>query len=124
MCLAETKAKIKKIARLNRHLRFKNVKHVDSLGIAGGMCILWDESIDFQLVEISQDFIDSFVFENNGVGMWRFTFVYGNPVFDLRQGQWQRLILSNGGCGLPWLCLGDFNDILSINENEVDRLKE
>ena len=89
------------------------------------MCILWeDDYLDINLVEISQDFIDGIIYEANGQRSWRFTFVYGNPDFDLRQSQWQRLIMSCVDRNFPWLCFGDFNDILSQTEKEGDRLKE
>lgn len=124
ICLSETKAKSKKILKLNRKLGYQYVKYIESEGISGGMCILWDDSLDVNLVEVSQDFIDGVIKEANGQRVWRFTFVYGNPDFDSRQGKWQRLIASCVNMNLPRLCFGDFNDILSHSEKEGDRLKE
>lgn len=123
VCLSESKAKVKKIKRLNRKLRYKNVKFIEYVGISGGLCIFWDDLVSLNITELSQDYIDGYIFDNASGTLWRFTFVYGNPDFDLRQAQWQRLALSVGNSDMPWLCLGNFNDILFNHEKEGMKLK-
>ena len=49
---------------------------------------------------------------------WRFTGFYGHPESHRRYESWQLLAFLNSQFQLPWLCLGDFNEILSITKKE------
>ena len=41
---------------------------------------------------------------------------YGNPETHRRQDSWDELVALNRKFQLPWLCYGDFNEILSREE--------
>ena len=47
---------------------------------------------------------------------WRLTGFYGHPETHRRYESWHLLAFLNNQLQLPWLCLGDFNDILSNTE--------
>ena len=47
---------------------------------------------------------------------WRFTSFYGEARHDLRDRSWDLLKLLNSSNNLPWLCAGDFNEVLHASE--------
>lgn len=48
---------------------------------------------------------------------WRFTGFYGESRRELRFRSWERLKLLNDQSSLPWLCVGDFNEVLHASEH-------
>ena len=53
-----------------------------------------------------------------GVDPWRATVVYGEAQTHLRYKTWDTLKNISSSCNLPWLCLGDFNEVLRPEEHE------
>lgn len=49
---------------------------------------------------------------------WRFTGVYGEARSDLRENSWRTLRSLNVQPTQPWLCAGDFNEILYAHEKQ------
>ncbi|KAL5750383.1 hypothetical protein ACOSP7_024986 [Xanthoceras sorbifolium] len=89
--------------------------HVDCEGKSGGLILLWKEDLEVTILSMSMGHIDANVKEGNG-RYWRFTEFYGNSNLNLRGNSWdliRRLKLVNR---LPWICGGDFNEILHLNE--------
>ena len=52
---------------------------------------------------------------------WRFTGVYGESKGDLKYRTWQQLQGLYAEPAKPWLCAGDFNEILLSHEKEGGR---
>lgn len=50
------------------------------------------------------------------VERWRFTCCYGFSEEGQKWKTWKLLELIARGCDLPWLCAGDFNEIMSDEE--------
>lgn len=67
----------------SRNLRFKlgfrNSLAVSSIGLSGGLALYWDESITLSLLPQGARYIDVLVEDDQDVGVWRETFVYGEP---------------------------------------------
>ena len=61
--------------------------------------------------------IDAVISEASSDYRWRITSFYGHPETHKRYESWHLLAFLNNQLQLPWLCLGDFNEILSMNEN-------
>ncbi|KAG8662107.1 hypothetical protein MANES_01G065050v8 [Manihot esculenta] len=57
----------------------------------------------------------------DGVGSWRLTGYYGEADRGSRHLSWQRLRMLASHLEAPWVCLGDFNDILSPSEKRGGR---
>ncbi|XP_073362313.1 uncharacterized protein [Aegilops tauschii subsp. strangulata] len=55
--------------------------------------------------------------EEDGFG-WRFTGMYGEPRAEKKYLTWKLLRILHNEASLPWLCLGDFNEVLFANEKE------
>ena len=49
--------------------------------------------------------------------LWRFIGFYGHPEGHRHRQSWALLNRLNGMDQLPWLCMGDFNEILSVDEH-------
>ncbi|PON55624.1 Endonuclease/exonuclease/phosphatase [Parasponia andersonii] len=67
--------------------------------------------------------IDASVQSTDG-NWWRFTGFYGNPKPHVRHCSWDLLKCLKTLNSLPWLCVGDYNEILSLSGKKagVDRL--
>ncbi|CAB4298834.1 unnamed protein product [Prunus armeniaca] len=83
--------------------------------VNGGLCILWNPSLQVVLLSSSLRHIDARVtFPNSFVT--RITRFYGHPDPTRRIHSWEFLRhLSQVDIG-PWMCCGDFNEILSVDK--------
>ncbi|XP_074265036.1 uncharacterized protein LOC141587449 [Silene latifolia] len=87
---------------------------VDSAGRSGGLAFMWKKDIDCSFVSASMHHMDFHVRE--GEKEWRVTGFYGWPAVSDRHLSWDLLRLLNEQSSLPWLCIGDFNEILYSTE--------
>ena len=65
---------------------------------------------------ITQWYIDAVVNSDSNGDIWRLTGFYGHPETSKREETWQLLESLNHFSALPWLCIGDFNEITSAVE--------
>ena len=61
--------------------------------------------------------IDAFVQDGEGME-WRLTGMYGEPKGEEKHKTWRLMKILNNQYNKPWLCLGDFNEILFGSEKE------
>ena len=54
---------------------------------------------------------------------WRLTRIYGEPRWEHKNLTWEGLRSLHGSLSLPWLALGDFNEILFHHEKEGGRVR-
>ncbi|XP_074304738.1 uncharacterized protein LOC141639528 [Silene latifolia] len=87
---------------------------VDSAGRSGGLAFMWKKYIDCSFVSASMHHMDFRV--RQGEKEWRMTGFYGWPVVTDKHLSWDLLRLLYGQSSLPWLCIGDFNEILFSTE--------
>ncbi|XP_074288011.1 uncharacterized protein LOC141613169 [Silene latifolia] len=87
---------------------------VYSVGRSGGLPFWWRMDIDCEFVSASVHYMDFIV--RDGSGDWRVTCFYGWPVVADRHLSWQLLWILGRQSSLPWMCIGDFNEILFANE--------
>ena len=73
-----------------------------------------------QLNDVSKHFIDVVVRDGDE---WRLTGVYGEPSWDHKDQTWGAPCSLHGSSSLPWLALGDFNEILFYHEKEGGRAR-
>ena len=115
MFLAETWADEARLKEIKRNINFENLFFVDRNNRGGGLAMYWRNSIDVNVESFSKNHIDAIV--NKGKEeAWRFTGFYGEPVTHRRFESWDMLRQLNNRFHLPWLCAGDFNEIVSNNE--------
>ncbi|KAL0461285.1 UNVERIFIED_CONTAM: hypothetical protein Slati_0016100 [Sesamum latifolium] len=90
--------------------------NVDSSGKGGGMILLWHKHVNVTVHPYSISHIDVVVAKEDGTEGWRFTRIYGHPEAARRTETWDLLRCLRRSSTRPWLCVGDFNEILSNDE--------
>ena len=51
-------------------------------------------------------------------GWWHLTGFYGNPKTERRSESWAKLKFLKNSSSLPWLVIGDFNEIIGLSEKK------
>ena len=113
--LSETKMRSQRADELRWRLGFQNAFGVSSVGLSGGLVLLWKNNVTVDLKSYSKFHIDVWVTMENG-RQWRFTGFYGEPVRARRKESWRLLRFLRNQTDLPWLCVGDFNEVLHEDE--------
>ena len=85
------------------------------MGRNGGLALLWKALSSVNLLKYANNFIDTDV-EVLELGKRRLTGFYGFPEPSRRRESWDLLRLLSRKSALPWVCIGDFNDLLAVNE--------
>ncbi|XP_019151924.1 PREDICTED: uncharacterized protein LOC109148644 [Ipomoea nil] len=101
--------------RLRVKLRFEGCFKVDSDRRKGGLCFLWAKNNYASLISYSSNHID-LVVTLPGRPHWRHTCYYGYAQRSRRRASWDYLRSLKGASELPWVVLGDFNDLLAQSE--------
>jgi hypothetical protein len=101
-------------------------------GHSGWLALFWKNSVNLKAGLKSKYHIDAEITEEDGF-VWRFTGIYGEPKSDAKEITWRLLRNIKHHSDKPWLCAGDFNEILLACEKEggaarpqiyMDRFKE
>lgn len=71
--------------------------------------------MNLQITSYSSDYIDAIVKQGNGK-WWRYTGIYGHSETAQKVHTWSLLRQLSSLFKLPWLCNGDFNEILDQKE--------
>ncbi|KAI5313629.1 hypothetical protein L3X38_042805 [Prunus dulcis] len=108
----ETKSKDNRIESLKRSCGFQKGFSVPPVGSAGGLSLWWDDNIDLEVKGFSKKFIDTIITDNQRGTHYRASWVYGTPYRDEKEASWNFLEGVLRYTDLPWLCGGDFNEIL------------
>jgi hypothetical protein len=91
---------------------------VGSFGRGGGLALLWSQEVEVKLESYDKHHIDvtaKLALRRNVE--WRFTGFYGEARRELRFRSWELMRLLNTRSDLPWLCAGDFNEVLHASEH-------
>ena len=78
--------------------------------------MLWDRDVKVEVQSYSGYFIDAFVTDSDSGFQWRITGFYGNPKTHRRKESWDLLKYLSQKSQMPWLCFGDFNEIVLVEE--------
>ena len=78
--------------------------------------MLWSRDIKVEVKGYSGNYIDAVVTELESGFKWRITGFYGNPETHRRKESWDLLRSLGQKYQLPWLCFGDFNEIVLVEE--------
>ena len=98
-----------------------NMKHgliIPSEGKNGDLAMLWKEGITVEVQTYSQTHINTLVDGGESVGWWHLMGFYGNLDTAKRPESWAKLRHLKGTSTLPWLTIGDFNEITGTSEKE------
>lgn len=85
------------------------------MGFSGGIWVLWNSNV--VLVEpISNAFHEMFFKIQVSSKIFILTAIYASLRFNIRKSLWRKLEQISSYINLPWLLMGDFNEIASSNE--------
>ena len=115
LCLVETQLPKNRVEGLRFSLGFDFSFGVGSSGRSGGICIFWKNSMDVSIKNFSRYHVDAWVKEPLKE-QWRLSCFYGEANRSLRYKTWDMMTRLRGESTLPWLCIGDFNEILRKEE--------
>ncbi|GMJ08165.1 hypothetical protein HRI_004485700 [Hibiscus trionum] len=121
--LMETKLQAREMLRVRQRWGFQNGIEVGSRGRSGGLCLAWRVDCDVTLRSYSERHIDVIISRDAEERCWRFTGFYGAPEENLRAESWALLRQLNDSPEIPWMVLGDFNEILYTREKQGGRLR-
>lgn len=113
----ETRIDNKRVESLAGTLGFDHVYAIDSQGSSGGIGIFWKNTIKLEILGSSVYHIDCSVTEESSEA-WRLTCIYGEAQTNLRYKTWDMMRDIADHSSLPWLCIGDFNEVLRLDEQE------
>jgi exonuclease III len=116
--LSETKMRKEKLEGLRWKLGMPNMMVKECDGLSGGLAIFWKNTINLRVLPfMSKYHIDTEITESDRF-VWRFTGIYGKPKTEEREKTWNLLRTLKNQSDKPWLCAGDFNEILFSWEKE------
>ncbi|XVE68340.1 hypothetical protein DITRI_Ditri09bG0060200 [Diplodiscus trichospermus] len=89
---------------------------VDYVGRGRGLALLWMKEARVEVLSFSRNHIDAKILAGNKEKFWSFTGFYEEPEVQRRDFTWQLLRTLYYYFSLPWLCMGDFNEIMDDHE--------
>jgi hypothetical protein len=118
--LMETRRSASRAMNLKWMLGLKNSVGVDNNCQGGGIVLFWHESVEVIFLGMSHRFIDIRV-KYISTNLWyRLTFIYGEHRVESHHLMWETLRRLKSVSDLPWLVLGDFNEIMWGYEHYSD----
>ena len=117
LCVVETQLHKKRVENLSCSLGFDKCFAVSRSGRSGGLGLLWNSEIKVKFLPYLQHHLDTIV-TGQGQDPWRLTVVYGEAQVDERHKTWDILKYIRSSNNYPWLCIGDFNEVLHRSEHE------
>lgn len=102
--------------RIRSQLGFHNLFVVESIGKSGGLALLWGEDENVEIQNFSQNHINVVVKTSSNDIAWKLMGFYGQLDVGKCHETWSLLKALASFSPTPWVCLGDFNEILSLLE--------
>ena len=115
--LMETKRSVAEMRLIQAVLPYRGMLAVPSVRRCGGLALLWMEEIELHVQTFTLNHIDALIM-NDVNNPWRLTGFYGWPDEMMKHKSWQLLKHLHTRLSSPWLCCGDFNEILDSNEKQ------
>uniref|UniRef100_A0A2N9F0P5 Reverse transcriptase domain-containing protein n=1 Tax=Fagus sylvatica TaxID=28930 RepID=A0A2N9F0P5_FAGSY len=114
--LSETRLDSRRVEFLRVLIKYKYAFCVSRLRTGGGLALFWNDEVELRVNTYSKNHIDSNVVVTDSGKEFRFTGFYGNPETHRRKESWALLKHLRHLGSAPWLCAGDFNELLDQNE--------
>ena len=120
--LMETKQLVNEMRQIQSDLPYGCMFVVPNVCWSGGLALLWKEEVDLHIQTYSPHHIDALIHNGNDP-TWRLTGFYGWPEEQNKHESWRLLKHLHSRLPDPWLCCGDFNEILHSGEKQGSRPK-
>ncbi|XP_019190530.1 PREDICTED: uncharacterized protein LOC109184989 [Ipomoea nil] len=103
--------------RLRIKLVFDGLFYVDNVRLSGGLALFWRKNNTARLLSFSKNHVDVEVIIKDDM-IRRMTCFYGFPERNRRRDSWALLGVLSSRSALPWVVIGDFNDLLFQHEKK------
>lgn len=114
----ETKSNVDWMHNVRDRCGFKNSFIVPCNGLSGGLALFWKSEATVHVQNATLTYIDARVKGGGYEGQWHLTGFYGNLITSLRPESWRTLQSISSGSQLPWVVIGDFNEIIGEQVKE------
>lgn len=84
----------------------------------GGVALAWKIGVDVEVTQCCENFISAFIYSDPPDTPWLLTGVYTPTKWSKKKNFWQSLKAVVDYYNGPWLCVGDFNSIISSEEKQ------
>ena len=111
----ETKLTDREMKPIKTELGFYGLLAVSCNGCRGGLALLWKEDVTVDTQTYSPNHIDVNVHTPTSP-IWRLIGIYGHPEEERKTKTWRLMRHLHARASLPWVCLGDFNELLESDE--------
>jgi endonuclease/exonuclease/phosphatase family metal-dependent hydrolase len=91
---------------------------VDSVGRSGGLLLLWKNDYNVAIQNYSRRHINAVIDSPGNNLKWKFTGFYGHPNAAKQKESWDLLRHLSTFQPIPWMCIGDFNEIVDHSEKK------
>ncbi|KAL4318018.1 hypothetical protein GQ457_18G000980 [Hibiscus cannabinus] len=98
--------------KVRQRCGYPNGIDVGARGRSGGLCLAWRNDCQVSLCSFSCRHIDVIISQDKDGKMWRCTGFYGAPEEHNRRESWNFLRYLDDSPNVPWLVIGDFNELL------------
>jgi hypothetical protein len=116
--LMETICSKQHMDNIRRKLGFDSFFVIDPVGKSGGLAFLWNSVSNVEVYNYSRRHINVMIKDRENNPSWKLTGFYGNPESFRRAESWELLQFLSTCHPTPWLCAGDFNEIVEQMEKE------
>lgn len=106
----ETKLPIREMETIKTKLGYPSMLVVSSEGRKGGLALLWNVEVVVDTQTYSPNHIDAII-RSQGTPPWRLTGIYEHLEEERKAETWRLMRHLHARGTLPWVCLGDFNEI-------------
>ena len=113
--LAETMVDDVRLQIVQSNIGFDHRWVVPREGRGGGLVLFWKATINLTIEDSNKSYIDAFI-NKNSENEWRLMGFYGKLELARRFEAWNKLKNLNTHPEMPWLCVGDFNEITRLDE--------
>ena len=115
--LMETKQTVDEMRKTQVDLKYDSMLAVPCVHRAGGLAMLWKKEVSLDIQTYSLNHIDARIMTDLN-SPWRLTGFYGRLEEHRKHESWSYLRHLHSRDSLPWLCIGDYNEILNSNEKQ------
>ncbi|KAF7149419.1 hypothetical protein RHSIM_Rhsim03G0083500 [Rhododendron simsii] len=112
----ETKNNKVRLETFRRRLSFPFSFYVDPVGLSGGLALWWTNNVGVDVEQANKNLMHVVVNDKATNAYWASTFVYGCPSRSGRQEVWDCIKSIARSESLLWLCMGDFNQVLAVED--------
>ncbi|CAH9077985.1 unnamed protein product [Cuscuta europaea] len=116
--LMETKLRCQRAKEILQARGYVNSAGADCDGRGGGLALGWNDEVQVKVITANSNIIDcevKFLAEDNA---WWLTCYYAYPETCRRRATWEMLRNLSDNSLIPWMVMGDFNDILYESEKK------